>query len=105
MEPKNYIVIFMSQDCEYVTARQAAEVVKAWGESVKFIVVCGNVYATHQIRNISRLQHDQELMTFHKAKIIDRCAVDYEDQWQKIEKDYSIEKFLQPAKLDQPKND
>ncbi len=60
MEVKNYRINFMDDVHGYLTAKQAADVFSAWNSGSKAIVVNGNAYAVHQIKNIVRIDREEE---------------------------------------------
>lgn len=55
----NYRVNLMDNEHIYITAHEAAQIATMLSER-KFIVIRGNIYAVHQIKNIKRLSTEEE---------------------------------------------
>jgi hypothetical protein len=105
MKAKNYRIEFLTGDREKVSAEDAAQISKAWGEGAKFIIVNGNVYATHQIKSIKQMRSAIDVeYEFVKAGLLEErtqelvCDPASNDQWKeqlkKLNDQYSITNFL-----------
>lgn len=57
---KNYVAYFITDGYEKIDAQQAASITIAWSEGAKFVMINGNIYATHQIKSIKRIPRSEE---------------------------------------------
>ncbi len=68
MEIKNYRINFMDGDHQYLTASQAAELFKVLQKGEKFFMVCGSIYAVHQVKNIKRIERELEISKYSELQ-------------------------------------
>lgn len=76
MDIKNYVIYFMGDEFEKISGSTASQIVKAWNDGAKFILINGNAYACHQILSIKRIKRSEEILLYERANLIETVDTD-----------------------------
>jgi len=108
MKVKNYRLESINGDHEYLTSDETAIITKSWADGAKFIIVNGNIYATHQIKSIRRLSRQDEENLYYKLELLEKPRFEqlmevkfkqkYDDKKNELLNLYSIETALKSTK-------